>query len=164
MLKMLNLGLIGAFLAAAPASATQYLFTIDGLSTATGTLTVQDPIALNGGSLITAITGNFNGQAITGLLPINSFGSNDNLLFVAQNPLLDFNGFSFTGSFGNRNVYYQNAYHNFGDPFDNLTFSITAVTAGVPEPATWAMMLIGFGAIGVALRRRRRTSALLQAA
>jgi PEP-CTERM motif len=25
---------------------------------------------------------------------------------------------------------------------------------GVPEPATWAMMLIGFGAIGVALRRR----------
>jgi hypothetical protein len=27
---------------------------------------------------------------------------------------------------------------------------------GVPEPATWAMMLMGFGTIGVALRRRRR--------
>jgi PEP-CTERM motif len=25
---------------------------------------------------------------------------------------------------------------------------------GVPEPATWAMMLLGFGAVGVALRRR----------
>jgi hypothetical protein len=25
---------------------------------------------------------------------------------------------------------------------------------GVPEPATWAMMLLGFGAIGFALRRR----------
>ena len=27
---------------------------------------------------------------------------------------------------------------------------------GVPEPGTWAMMLIGFGATGVAMRRRRR--------
>jgi hypothetical protein len=26
---------------------------------------------------------------------------------------------------------------------------------GVPEPATWAMMLLGFGAMGMALRRRR---------
>lgn len=33
----------------------------------------------------------------------------------------------------------------------NFQFSIS----GVPEPATWAMMLIGFGAIGFALRRRR---------
>ena len=29
--------------------------------------------------------------------------------------------------------------------------------AGVPEPATWAMMLLGFGGIGWQLRRRRRT-------
>lgn len=30
------------------------------------------------------------------------------------------------------------------------------VTQGVPEPATWAMMMVGFGALGVMLRRRRR--------
>ena len=30
-------------------------------------------------------------------------------------------------------------------------------TAAVPEPSTWAMMLLGFGAIGWVLRRRKRT-------
>lgn len=32
--------------------------------------------------------------------------------------------------------------------------SISSVTAAVPEPATWAMMLVGFGGIGFAMRRR----------
>lgn len=36
---------------------------------------------------------------------------------------------------------------------DNL--STSANVAGVPEAATWAMMVIGFGAIGAAGRRRR---------
>lgn len=31
-------------------------------------------------------------------------------------------------------------------------------TPGVPEPSTWAMMLLGFAFIGQALRNRRRTS------
>ena len=30
------------------------------------------------------------------------------------------------------------------------------ITAAVPEPATWGMMLLGFPGIGMALRRRRR--------
>lgn len=34
------------------------------------------------------------------------------------------------------------------------TFSATAVA--VPEPATWGLMLLGFGGIGMAMRRRRR--------
>lgn len=31
-----------------------------------------------------------------------------------------------------------------------------SVAAGVPEPATWAMMILGFGTAGVAVRRQRR--------
>lgn len=34
-------------------------------------------------------------------------------------------------------------------------FNGTANLTAVPEPATWAMMLIGFGALGFAMRRRR---------
>ena len=47
----------------------------------------------------------------------------------------------------------------FGTPTLRVNF-----LAAVPEPATWAMMLVGFGAMGVSLRRRRRTQTLLQAA
>jgi hypothetical protein len=36
--------------------------------------------------------------------------------------------------------------------------NIAVAQPAVPEPATWAMMIIGFGAIGVAMRRARPTS------
>jgi hypothetical protein len=42
-----------------------------------------------------------------------------------------------------------------GNLLDNIV-----VTTGVPEPATWAMMLIGFGAVGFAMRRRKESAAL----
>jgi hypothetical protein len=36
--------------------------------------------------------------------------------------------------------------------------------SAVPEPGTWAMMLLGFGGMGMAMRRRRRTVLIAQAA
>lgn len=45
-----------------------------------------------------------------------------------------------------------------GLAFDALAVNGTAVpVAGVPEPATWVMMLVGFGLIGGAMRKRRNT-------
>jgi hypothetical protein len=42
-----------------------------------------------------------------------------------------------------------------GAPAD-LLFTVNNVSpGGVPEPATWAMMLVGFGGLGAMLRRRR---------
>ena len=43
------------------------------------------------------------------------------------------------------------------------TFNGNIHFTAVPEPATWAMMLLGFGAIGFSMRSRRRTT-LAQAA
>ena len=42
---------------------------------------------------------------------------------------------------------------------DNIT-----IGSAVPEPSTWAMMLMGFGAVGLAMRRRRRSDRALQLA
>jgi len=44
---------------------------------------------------------------------------------------------------------------NTGKPSNVLLHGIT-ITNAVPEPATWAMMLLGFGAVGFSMRRRRR--------
>lgn len=48
-----------------------------------------------------------------------------------------------------------------GDPSGgvdrDLAFRVIgATTAGVPEPASWALMIVGFGAIGATVRRRNK--------
>jgi hypothetical protein len=40
--------------------------------------------------------------------------------------------------------------------FSNAALYTTGSAPAVPEPATWAMMLMGFGAAGYAMRKRRR--------
>lgn len=45
---------------------------------------------------------------------------------------------------------------NLGDNSGGISLSVTAV----PEPATWGMLLVGFGALGFAARRRRSSMSL----
>jgi hypothetical protein len=40
--------------------------------------------------------------------------------------------------------------------YNDLNLVLTNITAGVPEPSTWAMMLIGFVGLGYMSARRRR--------
>jgi hypothetical protein len=59
------------------------------------------------------------------------------------------NGTKFTVSFGNL----------VGAQFANRVFAPVTITldsvGAVPEPATWAMLILGFGAVGYSVRRRR---------
>ncbi len=43
--------------------------------------------------------------------------------------------------------------------FSNMPAAIEP-TAAVPEPATWAMLIAGFGAVGLVARRRRKKDAI----
>ncbi len=46
-------------------------------------------------------------------------------------------------------------FKNNGLAQDQVRFQITSISSAVPEPATWAMMITGFGLAGAAIRRRR---------
>ncbi|SFP36231.1 PEPxxWA-CTERM sorting domain-containing protein [Sphingomonas rubra] len=81
-----------------------------------------------------------DGSTLTRTRTIDSTGvANRNLLTFDVGPLT---GFSFRPSTGTGGFL----------QFDDI--AVTAVAA-VPEASIWAMMLVGFGGIGVALRRRR---------
>ena len=57
---------------------------------------------------------------------------------------------------------YDDQITNIDDNHDDMIIRVT-VSPAVPEPGTWAMMLLGFGAVGFAIRRRG-TPALAQVA
>jgi hypothetical protein len=47
----------------------------------------------------------------------------------------------------------------FGTPFA-IDYSITAISSAVPEPSTWAMMILGFFGLGVVAYRRKQQNGL----
>lgn len=69
-------------------------------------------------------------------------------------------------------VYSGGRFYFLGSPYNSasywidrdIAFSMSGVSSGVPEPANWGLMIIGFGAAGATLRRRRRSASALQAA
>lgn len=75
-------------------------------------------------------------------------------------PPLSFTGFGALSSLGGRDL---GAFTSFGvknNPpavagTDLITIGNTQIPSAVPEPATWAMMLAGFGLVGTTMRRRK---------
>jgi PEP-CTERM motif len=72
------------------------------------------------------------------------------------------------GSFSPNTAYFSGPLtFRFGTPIggsgvpviDDVTFDVRAIgnQGAVPEPATWAMMLFGFGLVGSTMRRRTAT-------
>ena len=91
------------------------------------------------------------------------FTLGNNLLQDSQQ--LTFNFLSSLGFDGNVNDTYQiNLIGTNTGGTHTLTAYAQVGTGAVPEPATWAMMLIGFGGIGFAMRRKNGTRKLPQLA
>ncbi|WP_240047501.1 PEPxxWA-CTERM sorting domain-containing protein [Sphingomonas panacisoli] len=164
-MKKLLFGTAAAVLAfvSVPASAGDFIFnfTATGIS-GSGTFTTQNTPNSSGGYLITNTTGTVtvgaNTFSITG--PTN-YAAASNLLYAFQTPLLDFDGTSFALSnpaATDVNLYYLGGYRYIRTGMSGnqalTSFTVTPATAAVPEPATWAMMIMGFGLVGGAMRRR----------
>jgi hypothetical protein len=122
--------------------------------------------ALSGGSTFNNLEFNlFGGTATSASFAITD---NEGVLFTFNNLLLGSgsNFFGFQGILG-ESIRDVTVTANGGSFTDMRQVRLDAVTpvGVVPEPGTWAMMLVGFGAAGVSLRRRRRvTGQALQAA
>ena len=56
-----------------------------------------------------------------------------------------------SGSWDTLDIPFNNNAHD----ISHLVFFGTQDAGAVPEPATWAFMIFGFGAIGGAMRRRK---------
>ncbi len=67
--------------------------------------------------------------------------------------------FDFTGGYRINNVFGLNG----SSDYEKLAFSFDGIGA-VPEPATWAMMIAGMSAVGVAMRRRKAVRTVAYAA
>lgn len=117
-------------------------------------------------------------EEVSGIGSLNLFWSADGTLFNAlgvfsptDNPAGDYGADIFT--FGAVNAQFIR-FDMSGCPQQNpgsfpacaigeVAFR-TAQVGAIPEPGTWAMMLLGFGAIGAAMRRRRQSGAMAQVA
>ena len=106
----------------------------------------------------------------------------DNLLMPTSGPTVTWYGLLFAGASGDEyNLFSDNpstyelyrANPNVGGYLANSmgTVAVSAIqsrdfsafselSGGVPEPSAWALLILGFGATGVALRRQRRSAAL----
>jgi hypothetical protein len=162
-------------------------WTFTGTNSGNGSFTYDDTTGL-----VSSFTGNYGGNALTFITlnaPItdvhpdpatgistyqnvpNTHGANlgfDNLFPITVNGIL-----ASTGS-GSNEIVYEISLDSPGatlvdffsiNPagnyvFDNGTF---AVTAAVPEPSTWAMMILGFAGVGFMAYRRKSKPALMGA-
>lgn len=111
------------------------------------------------------VAGTFGG--VTGVASSIRFGSG---LFASLNingtPLgfTQFAGPSLFGGTFNAPVFSPGTFALTSIVSGSSTLTISeAVSSAVPEPATWAMMIVGLGLSGAALRARRRPLAAVQA-
>lgn len=89
---------------------------------------------------------------------LDALFTESNLYGNGSNSLFNINPGDLTGNILLVAASFDNDHHTDGFKLSSLT--VNTVTSAVPEPATWAMMIGGFGLIGGAMRRRRGVKAV----
>jgi hypothetical protein len=130
-----------------------------------------------GGSVVDTIT--FSKPVTDPVLAIWSLGQGGiNASFVFNNepftiesggPSGEYGGSTITstgdtvfGSEGNGTIQFNGTFSSISwtNPVFENWYGFDVGVAAVPEPATWAMMLVGFGGLGAAMRTRRRRASV----
>lgn len=126
-------------------SGTHALDNVNGNTTQTLVLTFANAVsafALNAGAVSGPWAITANGQSV-------NYGGN------GSDNTKSYYGITGVGDFTTATVTFAPNDYLF---LDNFTYKAVGAAAAVPEPASWAMMIGGFGMIGATLRSRRRTS------
>lgn len=98
---------------------------------------------------------NFTGSDIIVLPNVDTASVNSSSSVAFDAPFSSRSIFFTAGSAGSLNFLFgSNSADNVGPLLDNVSLDISAP---VPEPATWAFMIFGFGLVGSALRRNRKS-------
>jgi hypothetical protein len=97
----------------------------------------------------------FGSLSLSGSLFAVLTGTDVNKFFIVGNRT--FSGFTVTSSVAPQ---VGQILANPGSPHGTYSLTLSYFYTGLPEPATWAMMLLGFGAIGCAVRRRKSAGLL----
>jgi len=169
----------------ANADILDWSYTGPGINNGSGTMNATFD-SVNNDYIINTISGTANGQTISGL---STYDFPDNIVFPPAPPNIgvDSTGFSFTVADGTAyNLYEDDGLYTpgppygcqavycllgpgdpvtggAGDPFVALDNFTVSVETAVPEPSTWAMMILGFAGVGFLAYRRKSKPALMAA-
>ena len=160
------------------AGAAQVAFTLDGYASLDGQNFYEDDFTLSLNST-PILSGTFNlgggGANVVFFAPVGAsvnnisgngmavtFAGGKVLISTPLNLLAGLNSLTFNYTALPR--YAHAGFQGTGDEGWGLRdIVVTQASGGVPEPASWALMLTGFGALGAVLRRNRRQAALVAA-
>jgi hypothetical protein len=188
MYKILATAAVAATMMAAPAAAVSmdgtFATSFPGVSSDTASIGVGSTLTIS--SAVTgSTTGDFTGLPSTFLTTVSPFVATNGSAFSFTSSFGDFTGtlsnVVATGPASNRSLFAYalgtftplGTFSSFDPGAASLTFSFTqnnaegaiqggftlsTPPAGVPEPAAWTMLIVGFGLSGAAMRRRRVTT------